>query len=67
MGSMDVICDLVFFISDVTQDSLKRRMDKLKNSIEEASHAVDEERGKNVNLLQLIFPPDIARKLWLGK
>lgn len=41
-------------------------MDKLKNSIEEANLAVDKEREKNVCLLHLIFPPDIAKKLWLG-
>ncbi|XP_054261226.1 head-specific guanylate cyclase [Macrosteles quadrilineatus] len=49
------------------QDGLKRRMDKLKNSIEEASLAVDKEREKNVSLLHLIFPPDIAKRLWLGE
>jgi guanylate cyclase soluble subunit alpha len=42
-------------------------MDKLKRSIEEASLAVDAEREKNVSLLHLIFPPDIAKRLWLGK
>ncbi|CAG0891842.1 unnamed protein product [Darwinula stevensoni] len=49
------------------QESLKRRMDALKKSIEEASHAVDLEQEKNVNLLHLIFPPDIAKRLWLGE
>lgn len=42
-------------------------MDKLKNSIEEASLAVNKEREKNISLLHLIFPPDIAKRLWLGK
>lgn len=42
-------------------------MDKLKSSIEEANRAVDAEREKNVSLLHLIFPPDIAKRLWLGK
>lgn len=42
-------------------------MDKLKSSIEEANLAVDVEREKNVSLLHLIFPPDIAKRLWLGK
>lgn len=41
-------------------------MDKLKNSIEEANTAVNKEREKNVSLLHLIFPPDIAKRLWLG-
>lgn len=49
------------------QDGLRRRMDKLKSSIEEANQAVDKEREKNVSLLHLIFPPDIAKRLWLGK
>lgn len=49
------------------QDGLKKRMDKLKTSIEEANHAVEEERQKNVDLLHLIFPPDVAKKLWLGQ
>jgi guanylate cyclase soluble subunit alpha len=42
-------------------------MDKLKNSIEETNQAVDRERQKNVSLLHLIFPPDIAKRLWLGQ
>lgn len=42
-------------------------MDKLKSSIEEANLAVSAEREKNVSLLHLIFPPDIAKRLWLGK
>ena len=42
-------------------------MDKIKTTIEEANRAVDAEREKNVSLLHLIFPPDIAKRLWLGK
>ncbi|OQV20581.1 Guanylate cyclase soluble subunit alpha-2 [Hypsibius exemplaris] len=49
------------------QDGLKKRMDKLKTSIEEANRAVEDERQKNVDLLHLIFPPEVARKLWLGQ
>lgn len=49
------------------KDGLRRRMDKLKSSIEEANRAVDKEREKNVSLLHLIFPPDIAKRLWLGE
>ncbi|XP_031838646.1 guanylate cyclase 1 soluble subunit alpha 2 isoform X2 [Nomia melanderi] len=49
------------------QDGLRRRMDKLKRSIEEANLAVSAEREKNVSLLHLIFPPDIAKRLWLGE
>lgn len=48
------------------QDGLRRRMDKLKNSIEEANGAVAKERKKNVSLLHLIFPAEIAERLWLG-
>uniref|UniRef100_A0A8D9DXE6 guanylate cyclase n=1 Tax=Cacopsylla melanoneura TaxID=428564 RepID=A0A8D9DXE6_9HEMI len=49
------------------QDGLRRRMDKLKSSIEEANQAVDKERETNVSLLHMIFPPDIAKRLWLGE
>uniref|UniRef100_A0A336MPC9 guanylate cyclase n=1 Tax=Culicoides sonorensis TaxID=179676 RepID=A0A336MPC9_CULSO len=48
------------------QDGLRRRMDKLKSSIEEANVEVNKERQKNIELLQLIFPADIAKRLWLG-
>lgn len=48
------------------QDGLRRRMDKLKSSIEEGNIAVATERKKNVSLLQLIFPAEIAESLWLG-
>ncbi|KAF2360650.1 Heme-NO binding [Trinorchestia longiramus] len=49
------------------QDSIKRRMTQIKENIVEANKAVDEEREKNVSLLHLIFPPDIAKRLWLGE
>lgn len=42
-------------------------MDKLKKEVEEGHEAVSKERKKNVSLLQLIFPDEIAEKLWLGK
>ncbi|XKL66632.1 hypothetical protein PGB90_010052 [Kerria lacca] len=42
-------------------------MDKIRSSIEEANQAVDKEREKNVSLLHMIFPPDIAKRLWLGE
>lgn len=41
-------------------------MDKLKVSIEEANAEVNKERAKNVELLHLIFPAEIAKKLWMG-
>ncbi|KAF6216149.1 hypothetical protein GE061_000488 [Apolygus lucorum] len=49
------------------QDGLRRRMDKLRSKIEEASSAVDKERETNVSLLHLIFPPNVAKRLWLGE
>lgn len=48
------------------QDGLRRRMDKLKSSIEEGNAAVTKERKKNVSLLHLIFPAEIAENLWDG-
>lgn len=49
------------------QDGMRRRMDKLRASIEEGNAAVAKERKKNVSLLNLIFPSDIAENLWCGK
>lgn len=49
------------------QESLKRRMDKLRESIQQANDAVAIERKKNVDLLNLIFPPQVAQKLWLSQ
>uniref|UniRef100_A0AAR5P7W7 Guanylate cyclase domain-containing protein n=1 Tax=Dendroctonus ponderosae TaxID=77166 RepID=A0AAR5P7W7_DENPD len=60
-NQFDVYCGQI----DVYKDGLRRRMDKLKSSIEEGNRAVDKEREKNVSLLHLIFPPDIAKRLWL--
>ena len=52
--------------SYILQDGLKRRMVQLKTRVEEATKAVAEERQRNVQLLNLIFPADVSRKLWLG-
>ena len=41
-------------------------MEKLKESITEAHKAIDEERRKNIEILNLIFPSHIAQKLWMG-
>uniref|UniRef100_H2Z230 guanylate cyclase n=1 Tax=Ciona savignyi TaxID=51511 RepID=H2Z230_CIOSA len=49
------------------QESLKRRMDKLRGSLEENNEALEQERRLNVDLLYSIFPVDIAEDLWLGK
>ncbi|XP_076823651.1 uncharacterized protein LOC143469725 isoform X2 [Clavelina lepadiformis] len=49
------------------QESLKRRMNKLKETLEENNNALEQERRLNVELLFSIFPADIAEDLWLGK
>ncbi|PIK59276.1 putative guanylate cyclase soluble subunit alpha-2-like [Apostichopus japonicus] len=49
------------------QDNLKNRMDQLKETIEEAHRQVEKEKQKTVDLLNLIFPADVAKKLWLGQ
>lgn len=42
-------------------------MDKLRESIQQANEAVAMERKKNVDLLNLIFPAQVAKKLWLSE
>ncbi len=42
-------------------------MEKLKQSIVQAHRDIEEEKQKNIELLNMIFPSDIARKLWGGK
>lgn len=42
------------------------RMEKLKSSIQQAYEDIEEEKRKNTELLNLIFPSDIAEKLWNG-
>ena len=42
-------------------------MEYLKNSIQKANQAVESERKKNVDLLNLIFPAQVAKQLWLGE
>ena len=49
------------------QDGLRKRMESLKHSIIEASEAVEEEKRKNVELLRMVFPANLAPKLWRGK
>ena len=48
------------------KDGLKKRMESLKRRVEEATAAVEGERKRNVELLNLVFPPDVARQLWRG-
>ena len=43
------------------------RMEKLKSSIQQAYEDIEEEKRKNTELLNLIFPSDIAEKLWNGR
>ncbi|XP_029654163.2 guanylate cyclase soluble subunit alpha-1-like [Octopus sinensis] len=42
-------------------------MELLKRSVIQATEAVNEERQKNVDLLQMIFPSTVAQKLWRGE
>ncbi|XP_038055505.1 guanylate cyclase soluble subunit alpha-2-like [Patiria miniata] len=49
------------------QDGLKKRMDKLKARILQAGNQLEVEKRKNVDLLNLIFPADVAEKLWAGE
>lgn len=42
-------------------------MEKLKSSIQQAYEDIEEEKRKNTELLNLIFPSDIAEKLWNGE
>ena len=49
------------------QEGLKFRMEKLKQSIVKAHEDIEEEKQKNIELLNLIFPSEIAKKLWHGE
>lgn len=48
------------------QDGLKKRMDKLKATLERTHQALEEEKRRTVDLLYSIFPGDVAQKLWQG-
>ena len=54
-------------VASTLQDGLRKRMETLKQTIIEASQAVEEEKRKNVELLHMVFPEHIAPKLWRGK
>lgn len=41
-------------------------MEEVKKSIIEGSEAVEVEKQKNVELLNMIFPEKIAHRLWKG-
>lgn len=49
------------------QDGLKKRMDKLKATLEKTHQALEEEKKKTVDLLYSIFPGDVAQQLWQGQ
>lgn len=49
------------------QEDLVTRMQKVKAKLEQASKELRQEKTKNVDLLNTIFPKDIAMKLWKRK
>ncbi|CAL8372722.1 unnamed protein product [Gadus morhua 'NCC'] len=49
------------------QDGLKKRMDKLKATLENTHQALEEEKRRTVDLLYSIFPGDVAQRLWQGQ
>ena len=42
-------------------------MEKLKQSIVKTGDEIEEEKTKNIEIINMIFPSDIAKKLWGGK
>ncbi|KAM9087337.1 guanylate cyclase soluble subunit alpha-1 isoform 3-T4 [Megaptera novaeangliae] len=49
------------------QDGLKKRLGKLKATLEQAHQALEEEKRKTVDLLCSIFPCEVAQQLWQGR
>ncbi|KAM9143686.1 guanylate cyclase soluble subunit alpha-1 isoform 3-T6 [Pangshura tecta] len=49
------------------QDGLKKRLGKLKATLEMAHQALEEEKKKTVDLLCSIFPGEVAQQLWQGQ
>ncbi|KAG8454010.1 hypothetical protein GDO86_000584 [Hymenochirus boettgeri] len=49
------------------QDGLKKRLGKLKATLEQAHQALEEEKKKTVDLLFSIFPGEVAQQLWQGQ
>ncbi|XP_068961713.1 guanylate cyclase soluble subunit alpha-1 isoform X5 [Petaurus breviceps papuanus] len=49
------------------QDGLKKRLGKLKATLEQAHQALEEEKKKTVDLLCSIFPGEVAQQLWQGQ
>ena len=50
----------------IIQEGLKIRMEKLKKSIETTHNEIEVEKQTNIDLLNMIFPQDIAKMLWRG-
>lgn len=48
------------------QDGLKKRLGKAKAALEQAHHALEEEKRRTVELLFTIFPGNVAQRLWQG-
>ncbi|XP_056418094.1 guanylate cyclase soluble subunit alpha-1 [Hyla sarda] len=48
------------------QDGLKKRLGKLKATLESTHQALEEEKKKTVDLLFSIFPGEVAQQLWQG-
>ncbi|XP_063316172.1 guanylate cyclase soluble subunit alpha-1 [Pelobates fuscus] len=49
------------------QDGLKKRLGKLKATLEVTHRALEEEKKKTVDLLCSIFPGEVAQQLWQGQ
>ncbi|XP_075054398.1 guanylate cyclase soluble subunit alpha-1 [Mixophyes fleayi] len=49
------------------QDGLKKRLGKLKATLELAHQALEEEKKRTVDLLFSIFPGEVAQQLWQGQ
>uniref|UniRef100_A0A8D0H4R6 Guanylate cyclase soluble subunit alpha-1 n=1 Tax=Sphenodon punctatus TaxID=8508 RepID=A0A8D0H4R6_SPHPU len=49
------------------QDGLKKRLGKLKGTLEQTHQALEEEKKKTVDLLCSIFPGEVAQQLWQGQ
>jgi guanylate cyclase soluble subunit alpha len=59
----------IILVSEQTkaQEGLKFRMEKLKKSIVSTHESIEEEKHKNIELLNMIFPSEIAKRLWAGE
>lgn len=59
----------LFLVSEqaVAQDSLKKKMEQLKTELQKASRELQREKYKTEDLLESIFPHDVAKKLIHGK